>query len=83
VNAYSLTVTVSDGTASVTSPVSISVTNGNDPPVFVNAPYNVSVNENDISATVYTVSAIDEDAGKFDSLLFFMVFAQTLIGVNV
>ena len=46
INSNSLTVSVSDGSVTVTKAISISVDNGNDPPTFSNAPFNVSINEN-------------------------------------
>ncbi|KAK3732012.1 hypothetical protein QZH41_016882, partial [Actinostola sp. cb2023] len=70
VNSYSLTVKVSDGTTSVSTPLTISVTDANDSPVFTAAPYNTSVNENDASATVYTVSATDQDTGRLSVSLY-------------
>ena len=65
---YTLTVTVTDGTASVTEALSITVIDGNDTPTFTDAPYTATVAENDAVAAVYTVSATDEDSG--DSVTF-------------
>ena len=60
-NSYALTVTVSDGSVTVSEPLTISITDTNDSPVFVNAPYSVKINESDISASVCTVNAVDPD----------------------
>ena len=61
INSYSLTVSLSDGSVTVTEAISISVDNANDPPTFSNAPFNVSVNENINSGNLLTVSATDDD----------------------
>ena len=61
INSYSLNVSVSDGSVTVTEGITISVDNSNDAPTFSNAPYNTSVNENVNSGNVFTVSATDED----------------------
>lgn len=61
INSNSLTVSVSDGSVTVTKAISISVDNGNDPPTFSNAPFNVSINENVNSGNLLTVSATDDD----------------------
>lgn len=61
INSYSLTVSVSDGSVTVTEAISIGVDNANDPPTFSNAPFNVSVNENINSGNLLTVSATDDD----------------------
>ena len=61
INSYSLTVSVSDGSVTVTEAISINVDNANDPPTFSNAPFNVSVNENINSGNLLTVSATDDD----------------------
>ena len=63
-SSYSLTVRVSDGLAIVSQPLTISIRDVNDPPVFTDAPYAVNVNENEVAGAVYTVSATDQDAGK-------------------
>ena len=60
-NSYSLTVSVSDGSTTVSEPMTISITDSNDSPVFLDAPYTVQVNENDISASVCTVNTTDPD----------------------
>lgn len=70
VGSYTLTVTVTDGTASATEALSITVIDGNDAPTFTGAPYTASVVENDAAAAVYTVSATDEDSG--DSVTFIL-----------
>ena len=58
---YSLTVSVSDGSTTVSQPLTITITDANDSPTFLDAPYSVQVNENDISALVFTVNATDPD----------------------
>ena len=60
-NYYSLTVSVSDGTVTVSQPLTISIADANDSPVFVDAPYSLQINENDASASVCTVNASDGD----------------------
>lgn len=60
-NYYSLTVSVSDGSTTVSQPLTITITDANDSPTFVDAPYSVQVNENDISALVFKVNATDPD----------------------
>lgn len=61
VGSYTLNVTVTDGTASVTEALSITVIDTNDAPLFTDAPYAASVDENSTSIAVYKVSATDED----------------------
>ena len=63
-SSYSLTVNVTDGTSIVSQPLTISVRDTNDPPVFTNSPYAASVNENEAAGQVYTASATDQDSGK-------------------
>ena len=70
VSTYSLNISVSDSASSVTEALTITVRNTNDAPVFSNAPYAVTVPENNASAVVHTVSATDEDSG--DTLTFFL-----------
>lgn len=61
-SSYSLTVSVNDGTQTVTTPLTVSVTNMNDKPVFVNTPYNVTINEGTMAASsVLQVSTTDQD----------------------
>ena len=60
-NYYSLTVSVTDGSTTVSQPLTITITDANDSPTFLDAPYSVQVNENDISALVFTVNATDPD----------------------
>ena len=60
-NYYSLTVSVSDGTTAVSQPLTITVADANDSPVFLDAPYSVQINENDASASVLRVNASDAD----------------------
>lgn len=63
VSSYSLTISVSDGTDTVTSPLTITINNVNDKPVFVNTPYNITINENTAAATsVLQVTATDQDS---------------------
>lgn len=70
VTSFALTVSVSDGTVTITTSLTIAVNNKNDEPAFTNAPYSAAVDENDAGAAVYTVSASDQDAA--DSLTFFL-----------
>ena len=49
----------------VSQPLTISIRDVNDAPSFTDAPYSVSVNENEAAGAVYTVSALDPDSGKF------------------
>ena len=58
---YSLTISVSDGSTTVSQPLTITITDANDSPTFWEAPYSVQVNENDISGLVFTVNATDPD----------------------
>ena len=58
---YSLTVSVSDGSTTVSQPLTITITDANDFPTFLDAPYSVQVHENDISALDFTVNASDPD----------------------
>ena len=64
VSSYTLVITVSDGTESVNTTLTVSVVDTNDSPQFTNAPYTVSVDENDANAAVYNVTAVDVDSGK-------------------
>ena len=70
VNTYTLSISVSDGKTSVTEAITISVRDTNDSPVFVNSPYAVTLPENNASAVVSVMSAIDDDSG--DILTFFL-----------
>lgn len=70
VNTYTLSISVSDGKTSVTEAITISVRDTNDSPVFVNSPYAVTLPENNASAVVSAMSAIDDDSG--DILTFFL-----------
>ena len=58
---YSLTVSVSDGSTTVSQPLTITITDANDSPSFLDAPYSVQVNENDISVLDFSVNASDPD----------------------
>ena len=70
VSSYSLTVSVTDGTATVTQALSISITDNNDVPSFVSAPYSVTVPENTTSSSLLIVSAADQDTA--DTLNFIL-----------
>ena len=63
-SSYSLTVNVTDGTSIVSQPLTISIRDANDAPVFTNSPYSASVNENEAAGQVYTAIAADQDSGK-------------------
>ena len=68
---YSLTLTVTDaGSLTDTAVVVISVSDVNENPSFVGAPYSATVAENDAAASVVTVSATDPDSGKVLKLPF-------------
>lgn len=67
-SSYSLTVNVTDGTKTVSQPQTISIRDVNDAPSFTDAPYSVSVNENEAAGAIYTVSASDPDSGKFSNM---------------
>ena len=67
-HSYALFINVTDGTTSVTEPLSITVLDKNDAPSFTAGSYAVSVVENDATAVVYTANATDQDSG--DSLTF-------------
>ena len=71
VSSYSLTVSVTDGKSSVSQVITISITDKNDSPTFVAAPYSVTVAENTTTSTLLTVSATDKD--KPDSLNFLLL----------
>lgn len=70
VSSYSLNISVSDGSTSVTEALSVTVKDTNDSPAFNSAPYTVTVPENNVSATVYTLSATDTDSS--DTLEYFL-----------
>ena len=61
-------VNVTDNTTTVSQPLTISIWDVNDAPSFTDAPYSVSVNENEATGAVYTVSASDSDSGKFSKV---------------
>jgi len=63
-SSYSLTVNVTDGSTIVSQPLTISIKDANDLPLFTDSPYTVNVTENEVSGAVYTVSATDQDSGK-------------------
>lgn len=58
---YSLTVSVSDGSTTVSQPLTITITDANDSPTFLDTPYSVQVDENDISGLDFSVNASDPD----------------------
>ncbi len=63
-NVFNLTASVTDGTATVNAPVTISLTNVNERPTFNLASYSFSLPENSAQGTsVGTVAATDPDAG--------------------
>ena len=64
VSLYTLIITVYDGTETVNTTLTISVVDSNDPPQILNGPYTVTVDENDVSATVVNVTAVDLDSGE-------------------
>ena len=64
VSTYTLIITVSDGTENVNTTLTVFVVDTNDPPQFTNAPYTVSVDENDAGAVLGNVTAVDVDSGK-------------------
>lgn len=70
VSSYSLNISVSDGSTTVTEALSVTVKDTNDSPAFNSAPYTVTVPENNVSATVYTLSATDTDSS--DTLEYFL-----------
>lgn len=64
VSSYTLIIAVSDGTENVNTTLTVYVVDTNDSPQFTNAPYTVSVDENDANAVVGNVTAVDVDSGK-------------------
>ena len=70
VSSYSLNISVSDGSTTITEALSVTVKDTNDSPAFNSAPYTVTVPENNVSATVYTLSATDTDST--DTLEYFL-----------
>ena len=61
---YSLTLTVTDaGSLTDTTAVVISISDANESPSFVGAPYSATVSENDAAASVVMVAANDPDSG--------------------
>ena len=66
-----MTILVSDGTVSVSTPLTITVNDINDAPAFTSTPYAVTLNEGTASSvSVFQVSASDEDS---DSIVFSFV----------
>ena len=72
ITSYTLIVSVSDGSASVNTTLTITVEDTNDSPQFTNAPYAVNVDENDVGAALGNVSAVDVDSGKLSFQIFFV-----------
>ena len=63
-DSYNLTVTFSDGAASVSKFVAISVLDKNDAPTLPSSPYSTSVSEDvSVGTSVYDVDASDQDSG--------------------
>ena len=81
-SSYSLTVRVSDGLAIVSQPLTISIRDVNDPPVFTDAPYAVNVNESEVAGAVsvsgytLTVRASDSYGGVAVTSLYVNVVNQ-------
>ena len=61
VNYFFLTVSVSDGKTTVTQPLTVTITDTNDLPMFLNAPYSVQINENVIYSSIILANATDPD----------------------
>ena len=61
VNYFFLTVSVSDGKTTVTQPLTVTITDTNDLPMFLNAPYSVQINENVIYSSIIWANATDPD----------------------
>ena len=72
ITSYTLIVSVSDGSASMNTTLTITVVDTNDSPQFTNAPYTVNVDENDVGAALGNVSAVDVDSGKLSFQIFFV-----------
>ena len=67
---YSLTLTAKDsGSLTATTGLVISVTDVNESPSFIGAPYSATVAENDAAASVVTVAATDPDGKLFHKRL--------------
>ena len=60
-NYFFLTVSVSDGKTTVTQPLTVTITDTNDLPMFLNAPYSVQINENVIYSSIILANAADPD----------------------
>ena len=79
VTSYTLIVSVSDGSASMNTTLTITVVDTNDSPQFTNAPYAVNVDENDVGAALGNVSAVDVDSGKLSYQIFFCLKGNLII----
>jgi len=63
---YTLSIKATDaGGLYDTATVTISINDVNENPVFSSAPYSASVAENNVAASVVTVTAADPDAGTY------------------
>ena len=79
---YTLIVSVSDGSASMNTTLTITVVDTNDSPQFTNAPYAANVDENDVGAALGNVSAVDVDSGKLSFQIFFVCRKTALSKVS-
>ena len=79
ITSYTLIVSVSDGSASMNTTLTITVVDTNDSPQFTNAPYAVNVDENDVGAALGNVSAVDVDSGKLSFQIFFCLKGNRII----
>lgn len=82
ITSYTLIVSVSDGSASMNTTLTITVVDTNDSPQFTNAPYAVNVDENDVGAALGNVSAVDVDSGKLSFQIFFVCRKTALSKVS-
>ena len=82
ITSYTLIVSVSDGSASMNTTLTITVVDTNDSPQFTNAPYTVNVDENDVGAALGNVSAVDVDSGKLSFQIFFVCRKTALSKVS-
>ena len=82
ITSYTLIVSVSDGSASMNTTLTITVVDTNDSPQFTNAPYAANVDENDVGAALGNVSAVDVDSGKLSFQIFFVCRKTALSKVS-
>ena len=82
ITSYTLIVSVSDGSASMDTTLTITVVDTNDSPQFTNAPYAANVDENDVGAALGNVSAVDVDSGKLSFQIFFVCRKTALSKVS-